>query len=181
MGHAAADVLHGEAAPSGKRAATFPGHSGQCPMYCAHPSTGRPGGKSKFTSRYLDAPLEPVYPFGYGLSYTTFKYSQLSVEESGETLEICFFLENTGSRDGTEVAQLYAQDVTASIVRPVRELKGFQRVPLKAGEKKQVMFCIVKSSLGFYDNCGVYRLEPGLFRFFAGGDSSASLSAEIRI
>lgn len=181
MGHAVADVLYGDAAPSGKLAATFPGHSGQCPMYFAHPSTGRPGGKGKFTSRYLDAPLEPVYPFGYGLSYTTFKYSQLSVEERGETLEIRFFLENTGSRDGTEVAQLYAQDVTASIVRPVRELKGFQRVALKAGEKKQVRFCIAKSGLGFYDNCGVYRLESGLFRFFVGSDSNAGLSAEIRI
>ena len=181
MGHAVADILLGAAAPSGKLAMTFPGRSGQCPMYYNHPSTGRPGSKSKFTSRYLDAPLKPVYPFGYGMSYTSFEYSDLTVEDAGDELNICFNLKNTGDREGVEVAQLYMQDVTASIVRPVRELKGFRRVALAAGEEQKMRFALAKNQLGFYDNNGIYRVESGLFRIFVGGDSTAQLSAEIRI
>ena len=119
MGNALAAVLTGEENPSGKLASSFPSVNGQCPIYYIHPSTGRPGSKSKFTSRYLDAPFDALFPFGYGLSYTTFAYSDLKVEEEKESLRVSVQLKNTGDRKGTEAVQLYMQDVTASLVRPV--------------------------------------------------------------
>ena len=155
--------------------------TGQCPIYYNHPSTGRPGSKSKFTSRYLDAPWDALYPFGYGLSYTGFAYGDLSVKEAEDRLEIAVSLKNTGEREGTEVVQLYLQDVAASLVRPVKELKDYQRVTLAPGVEKEIRFMLPKQSMGFYDNQGQYRLESGLFRIFVGGSSRETLLQEIEI
>ena len=181
MGNAVASVLFGDKAPSGKLSSSFPYVNGQCPIYYNHPSTGRPAGKSKFTSKYLDAPAEALFPFGYGLSYTTFAYDGLRVEEKEDHLEICVKVANAGERAGVEVAQLYMQDVAASLVRPVRELKGYKRVELAPGEEKEVSFVLDKKDMGFYDNTGKYRLEDGLFRIFAGTNSVDALAAEITV
>ena len=181
MGDAVAAALLGDVNPCGKLSSSFPAVTGQCPVYYNHPSTGRPGSKSKFTSRYLDAPWDALFPFGYGLSYTSFAYDNLRVEENGEKLEIAVTLRNTGDRAGTEVAQLYIQDVAASLVRPVKELKDYCRLELQPGEEREVRFTLPKKDLGFYDNEGKYRLESGLFRVFVGGSSRDVLERELRI
>ena len=181
MGNAVAKVLLGDTVPSAKLSASFPYVNGQCPLYYNHPSTGRPAGKSKFTSKYLDAPAEALFPFGYGLSYTTFAYSDLRVAEKEDHLEIRVKIANTGSVAGVEAAQLYMQDVVASLVRPVRELKGYQRVHLEAGEEKEVTFELRKGEMGFYDNTGKYCLEDGCFRIYAGTNSRDLLMQEIRV
>ncbi len=181
MGEAVASVLLGDVNPSGKLSSSFPAVTGQCPVYYNHPSTGRPGSKSKFTSRYLDAPWDALYPFGHGLSYTSFAYEKLLVEETTDVLEISVLLKNTGERVGTEVAQLYFQDVSASLVRPVKELKDYQRVTLAPGENREIRFTLPKKAMGFYDNDGHYRLESGLFRIFVGGSSRETLQQEIEI
>ena len=180
MGDAVAEALLGDVNPSGKLS-SFPAVTGQCPIYYNHPSTGRPGSKSKFTSRYLDAPWDALYPFGHGLSYTSFDYSELRVSEADDALEIAVHLKNTGERAGTEVVQLYIQDVAASLVRPVKELKDYCRLSLAAGEEREIRFSLPKASLGFYDNEGKYRLEDGLFRIFVGGSSRDVLERELRI
>ncbi len=181
MGDAVAAALFGDVNPSGKLSSSFPSVTGQCPVYYNHPSTGRPGSKSKFTSRYLDAPWDSLFPFGYGLSYTTFAYDDLTVEEDGDTLNISVRLKNTGDRAGIEVAQLYMQDVAASLVRPVKELKDYQRVALEPGEEKTLSFRLPKKDMGFYDNSEKYLLEDGLFRIFVGGSSRDCLMQEIRV
>lgn len=181
MGNAVAKVLFGDVNPSGKLASSFPSVSGQCPMYYNHPSTGRPGSNSKFTSRYLDAPFEALYPFGYGLSYTTFAYDELEVEEQDEELKITVSVKNTGERTGTETVQLYMQDVTASLVRPVKELRDFAKVELASGEEKRVELTLKKAEMGFYNNQGQYVKEDGLFRIYVGGNSKECLCKEIRI
>ena len=181
MGNAVAKVLLGDVNPSGKLASSFPSVSGQCPMYYNHPSTGRPGSNSKFTSRYLDAPFEALYPFGYGLSYTTFAYDGLEVEELDEELKVTVSVKNTGDRTGTEIVQLYMQDVTASLVRPVKELRDFAKVELAPNEEKCVELTLKKAEMGFYDNQGQYVKEDGLFRIYVGGNSKDCLCKEIRI
>ena len=181
MGDAVAAALLGDINPSGKLSSSFPAVTGQCPVYYNHPSTGRPGSKSKFTSRYLDAPWDVLFPFGHGLSYTSFVCSDLQVSEAGDSLEVAVSLKNTGEREGTEVVQLYVQDVSASLVRPVKELKDYRRVSLAPGEEQEIRFTLPKTALGFYDNEGHYRLESGLFRIFAGGSSRDTLEAEIRL
>lgn len=181
MGDAVAAALLGDVNPSGKLSSSFSAVTGQCPVYYNHPSTGRPGSKSKFTSRYLDAPWEALYPFGYGLSYTGFAYDDLQIHKIGKCLEITVRVRNTGERTGTEIAQLYTQDVSASLVRPVKELKDYRRIELKPGEEKKVIFVLPLDSLGFYDNEGKYRLEDGLFRFFVGGSSRDCMMKELRI
>ena len=181
MGDAVAAALLGDVNPSGKLSSSFPSVTGQCPVYYNHPSTGRPGSKSKFTSRYLDAPWDSLFPFGHGLSYTTFAYDDFAVEEDGDALAITVRLKNTGGRAGTEVAQLYMQDVAASLVRPVKELKDYQRVALEPGEEKTLSFRLLKKDMGFYDNSGRYLLEDGLFRIFVGGSSRDCLMQEIRL
>ena len=181
MGDAVAAALLGDVNPSGKLSSSFPAVTGQCPVYYNHPSTGRPGSKSKFTSRYLDAPWDVLFPFGHGLSYTSFVCSDLQVSEAGDSLEVAVSLKNTGEREGTEVVQLYVQDVSASLVRPVKELKDYRRVSLAPGEEQEIRFTLPKTALGFYDNEGHYRLESGLFRIFAGGSSRDTLEAEIRL
>lgn len=181
MGNAVADVLFGDVNPSGKLASSFPAVSGQCPVYYNHPSTGRPAGASKFTSKYLDAPLDALYPFGYGLSYTSFKYSNLCVDEKSDCMDISVMLKNTGNVKGTEVAQLYMQDVTASLVRPVKELKDYKRIILEPGEEIKLHFSLKKQDMGFYDNNGKYLLEDGLFRIFVGGNSKDTLMQETTV
>ncbi len=180
-GPAILDVLFGDVNPSGKLTATFPAASGQCPMYYAHINTGRPGGKSKFTSKYLDAPVEPIYPFGYGLSYTTFAYDNLAAEQTGEAVHVSVSVTNTGSRDGDEIVQCYVQDTAAKRVRPVRQLKGFEKVSLRAGETKTVDFVIPFAELSYYD----WNMEEvpceGILKVYVGGDSRAELTQEIRI
>lgn len=181
MGNAVAEILAGDVNPSGHLASSFPSVTGQCPVYYNHPNTGRPEGKSKFTSRYLDAPSAALYPFGYGLSYTSFSYDNLIVTEKKEVLEISISVRNTGGRRGTEVVQLYMRDVTASIVRPVKELKDFQRVELEPGEEKTVVFHLSKYRMGFYDNEGKYCLENGTFYIYVGGNSRVCLEKRIDI
>jgi beta-glucosidase len=181
MGNAIAEVLFGEKNPEGKLTSTFPVMTGQCPIYYNHPNTGRPGSRSKFTSRYLDAGYEPLYVFGYGLSYTDFSYSDLGITDSGDALEIRVSVQNTGACKGRETVQLYMQDVTASLVRPVRELKDFAKVELDANETKQVEFCLKKQNMGFYDNQGKYVCEDGLFRIYVGGNSRDCLMQECEV
>lgn len=181
MGNAVARVLSGDVNPEGRLSSSFPAVTGQCPVYYNHPNTGRPASKSKFTSRYLDAPFDSLYPFGYGLSYTTYAYSDLTVKEEEDALDISVKVTNAGDRDGRETVQLYMQDVAASLVRPVKELKGFEKVSLAAGETKKIRFSLKKADMGFYDNERNYHLEDGLFRIYAGGSSRDCLMQEIRL
>lgn len=181
MGNAITNVLFGEVNPSGKLASTFSSVNGQEPLYYNHPSTGRPGSKSKFTSKYLDAPIEPCFPFGYGLSYTTFEYSDLKLTETADEVIATFTLTNVGDVAGTEVAQLYMQDVTASLVRPVKELKGYERITLEAGQSKEMKLSLRKCDMGFYNNNGKYVCEDGLFRIYVGGNSRDTMVEEIRV
>lgn len=181
MGHAVANILSGKAAPEGKLSSSFPAVTGQCPVYYNHPSTGRPASGSKFTSKYLDAPLDSLYPFGHGLSYTRFSLSDLQVEENQGTLTISAAVENVGSRTGTETVQLYVQDVSATLVRPVKELKDFEKVRLASGEKTEIRFELSKKDMGFFDNQRNYRLEDGLFRIFVGSNSRECISHEINV
>ncbi len=181
MGSAVAKVLLGEKNPEGRLASSFPAVTGMCPIYYNHPNTGRPGGRSKFTSRYLDAGFEALYPFGYGLSYTTYAFSDLQVEEQPDALQVTVNVSNTGKVAGVETVQLYMQDVTASIVRPVKELKGFAKVQLAPGETRPVSLTLQKSDMGFYNDAGTYLLESGLFRIFVGGNSRDCLCQEVSI
>jgi beta-glucosidase len=181
MGNAIAEVLFGEKNPEGKLTSTFPVMTGQCPIYYNHPNTGRPGSRSKFTSRYLDAGYEPLYVFGYGLSYTDFSYSDLHVVDRGDALEIQVCVKNTGKCSGRETVQLYMQDVAASLVRPVRELKDFAKVELEANEAKLVEFCLEKKNMGFYNNQGKYVCEDGMFRIYVGGSSKECLMQECEV
>ena len=174
-GSAVLDILFGDANPSGKLTATFPYASGQCPVYYAHIQTGRPGGKSKFTSKYIDTPLDPVYPFGYGLSYTKYEYSGLQVRCEESAFRIHVSVKNVGCRDGEEIVQCYVQDKTAKRVRPIRQLKAFEKVLIEAGETKSVEFIIPFTELGYYDWNMNYVIDPGEFVFYAGGDSNCSL------
>lgn len=150
-------------------------------MYYNAPKTGRPGSKSKFTSRYLDAPVEPLYPFGFGLSYTSFAWSDMKVKENTDTLEVTVTLENTGDRRGSEVVQLYMHDVAASLVRPKKELKGFCKVTLDSGEKRDVTVSMEKAQMGFYDDDMNYWLEDGKFILYVGGNSRDCLSETVDV
>lgn len=181
MGNAIAHILSGKKNPEGKLSSSFPAMTGQCPIYYNHPNTGRPAGNFKFTSRYLDAPFTALYPFGYGLSYTSFEYSDLAVSDEKDLLKISVKVRNTGDREGTETVQFYMQDVAASIVRPVKELKGFEKVTLAAREEKTITYELSKTKMGFWNNQGKYLLEDGLFRIYAGSDSATELSKEIRV
>lgn len=181
MGNAVASVLFGEHNPEGKLAASFPTVTGQCPIYYDHPSTGRPGGKSKFTSKYLDTSHEAVFPFGYGLSYTVFAYSDMQVNETKHSLNISVTVTNTGHVEGIETVQLYMRDVTASIVRPVKELKGFEKVKLQPKESKTVTIELIKENMGYYNNKAEYVMEDGIFILYVGGNSRDCLAEEIII
>ncbi len=181
MGNAVAEVLFGDYNPSGKLCCTFPAMVGQCPRYYNHPNTGRPGAKSKFSSRYLDAPLQPLYPFGYGLSYTTFVYENLSVVEEKDALQIKLELKNIGTYAGEETVQVYIRDVTASLVRPIKELKAFKKVFMAPGKKETLQIEVMKDTLGFYDDDMNYRLESGEFHIYVGTNSEECLKATVEI
>ncbi len=182
------DVLFGDVNPSGKLPATFPRSVGQIPLFYNHKNTGRPllGDKfEKFRSNYLDVPNTPLYPFGYGLSYTTFDYGDVRLSASEMTadgsIEATVRLTNSGRRDGVEVVQLYIRDRVGSSTRPVQELKGFQRVALKAGESRDVSFTIDVSLLKYYDFDLRYVAEPGEFDVMIGGASDAVKQASFTL
>ncbi|MGN1226656.1 MAG: fibronectin type III-like domain-contianing protein, partial [Candidatus Cryptobacteroides sp.] len=166
---------------------------GQIPIYYAHKNTGRPlGGPDgtdkwfvKFRSNYLDVDNDPVYPFGYGLSYTDFSYSPVSLSSETMTadgkIKASVRVSNTGKRAGKEVVQLYIQDVKASTSRPVRELKGFEKISLEPGESRTVEFVIGIDALEFWNQQMVYGAEAGRFKVYIGGDSTTSNSAEFEL
>ncbi len=189
-GDAIADVLFGKAAPSGKLTVTMPQAIGQVPMYYNHLNTGRPvpeGAKNyrKYQSNYLELRNDPLYPFGYGLTYTTFNYSDLSLSSAvmaaDGSIEASVTVTNTGKRDGDEIVQLYIHQQAASVARPVKELKGFQRIQLKAGEKRKVTFRIGRKQLQYYDAEGNSVLEPGVFDVIIGSDSRRVSTATLRV
>ncbi len=177
--YAISDVLFGDVNPSGKLTATFPQNVGQIPLFYNHKNTGRPLQEGrwfeKFRSNYLDVSNEPLYPFGYGLSYTTFAYSDIhlsSTEMSADgELTATVTVTNTGSRDGAEVVQLYIRDLVGSVTRPVKELKGFEKIFLKAGESRKVSFSITPELLKFYNYDLQFVCEPGDFDVIIGGNS----------
>jgi beta-glucosidase len=185
-GHAVADILSGAVNPGGKLPVTFPRSVGQLPIYYAHENTGRPADPSdKNTSKYLDLPSTPEFEFGFGLSYTTFDISGLTlsptkvpangIRSGRSTVEVKATVTNTGGRPGDEVVQLYLRDPVASVAQPVRRLRGFSRVTLGAGESKTVVFRLGAQDLGFHDSDGRLVVEPGSFDVFVGNSSSAEL------
>ena len=200
-GPAIADILFGKVNPSGKTPVTFPRMSGQVPIYYAQHKTGRPANPTEMLideipveagqtsvgcrSFYLDAGNSPLFPFGYGLSYTTFEYSNLSLASdkltAQDTLSISFTLKNTGKYDGTEVVQLYVQDKVGSITRPVKELKRFQRVTLKAGESTQVSLSLPVFELAFWGYDMNYTVEPGDFTLWVGTNSAEGLTKDFSV
>jgi len=178
-GNAIADVLFGEYNPSGKLTATFPRNVGQVPIYYSYKNTGRPQPTvnwQKFVSAYLDAPNTPLYPFGYGLSYTKFEYSDLKLSDtvmrSNGKITATINVKNTGNYDGEETVQLYIRDMVGSVTRPVKELKGFQKVYIQKGQAKQVSFSITNEELKFYNSDLKHVSEPGEFKVFIGTNSS---------
>lgn len=188
-GNSIADVLFGKVNPSGKLSATFPQNVGQVPLYYAHKNTGRPlaEGKwfEKFRSNYLDVSNDPLYPFGFGLSYTTFNYSDVKLSANtltkGKSITASVTLSNTGKYDGKEVVQLYIRDLVGSITRPVKELKGFQKVALKVGESKTISFNISENDLKFYNSDLKFVAEPGDFEVFIGTNSRDAKAASFSL
>jgi beta-glucosidase len=185
-GNAIGDVLFGDVNPSGKLTTTFPQNVGQIPLYYNHKNTGRPlEGKwfQKFRSNYLDVSNDPVYPFGFGLSYTNFSYSDVQLSSKSlrgnQILTASVKLTNTGTLEGKETVQLYIRDVVGSITRPVEELKGFQKIDLKAGESKTVSFKITTDDLKFYNGDLKYDWEPGEFTIMIGTNSRDVQSASV--
>jgi beta-glucosidase len=200
-GPAIADLLFGNAVPSGKTPVTFPKEVGQIPLYYAHENTGRPANRTEIlldsisveagqtslgnTSFYLDAGFDPLYPFGFGLSYTTFKYDNLKLSSNdlkkNQELTITFDLKNTGNYTGTEIAQLYVRDKAASVVRPVKELKRFERITLKPGETKSVKFTLPVEELAFWNIDMKKIVEPGDFTLWVGTNSQEGLSVDFHV
>ena len=187
-GNAIAEVLYGDYNPSGKLPMTFPKNVGQIPIYYNHYKTGRPSPKNPrdvFHSHYQDVSNEPLYEFGYGLSYTTFEYSNLKLSSNsfnkGGEMKVSFSIKNTGKYEGKEVAQLYIRDLAASIVRPVKELKGFEMVNLKPGESKELTFTIDAKMLAFYSANNRWEAESGDFKVFVGGSSNTVLESDFSL
>jgi beta-glucosidase len=186
-GDAIADVIFGDVNPSGKLSATFPQNLGQVPLFYNHKNTGRPLPEgawfTKFRSNYLDVSNDPLYPFGYGLSYTTFTYGDLQVNSNAlkenESLSVSVPVTNAGNVKGKEVVQLYIRDLVGSVTRPVKELKGFQKIELQPGETKNVTFKVTTDDLKFYNYDLVYDWEPGNFEIMAGGNSRDVKSVKI--
>ncbi|MBA2340495.1 MAG: beta-glucosidase BglX [Pyrinomonadaceae bacterium] len=185
-GNAIADVLFGDVNPGGKLPVTFPRSVGQIPLYYNHKNTGRPpDAKNKYTSKYLDVDVTPLFPFGHGLSYTQFSLTNLQlsaqrIRPDGRIIA-SVEVENTGRRAGDEVVQLYIRDVAASVTRPVRELKGFERITLRPGEWRRVSFTLTPESLGFYDRQMRFRVEPGAFKVIVGTSSVGGLEAGFEV
>jgi beta-glucosidase len=187
-GNAIGDVLFGDVNPSGKLTTTFPQNVGQIPIYYNHKNTGRPlpagAWFQKFRSNYLDVSNDPVYPFGYGLSYSNFSYDNIQLSskslKGNQTLTASVKLTNTGIREGKETVELYIQDVVGSITRPVKELKGFQKIDLKAGESKTISFQITPDDLKFYNGDLKYDWEPGDFVIMIGTNSNDVTSSSVQ-
>jgi len=185
-GNAIADILFGDVNPGAKLPVTFPRTVGQVPIYYNHMNTGRPPeAENRYTSKYYDVPWTPLFPFGYGLSYTTFKISNLRLSAPriniGGKLTVSAEVENTGRRAGDEVVQLYIRDVVASMTRPVKELKGFQRVTLQPGEKRRVEFVLGPEHLSFWNREMRYVIEPGEFRVMVGANSVDVIEASFAV
>lgn len=185
-GHAIADVLFGDFNPCGRLTVTVPRNVGQVPIYYNHKNTGRPpSADNKYSSKYLDVQWTPLYPFGFGLGYATFEYSNLRLAEARlsrkDTLEVKVDLRNTGGRVGTEVAQLYVRDAVASLTRPVRELKAFERVTLEPGATRTVILKVPVATLGFHDSRLRYVVEPGKFKVWVGPNAAEGLEAEFQV
>ena len=185
-GNATADVLFGDVNPGGKLPVTFPRAMGQIPIYYGYKNTGRPPDpNNKYTSKYLDLPNTPLFPFGYGLSYTSFRLANLRLAASSIRLDgrltVSAEVENTGARAGDEVVQLYIRDVVASITRPLKELKGFERLRLNPGEKRRVEFTLGPEHLGFYNRDMRFAVEPGEFKVYVGTNSVDGLEASFRV
>ena len=184
-GNGIADVLTGEVNPSGKLTMTFPQNLGQVPIFYNSKNTGRPIQSNdpdfKYVSRYLDSSNDPLYPFGYGLSYTSFLYSNLETKVENDKIRVTVKVANTGDRDGEEVVQLYIQDKVGTVTRPVKELKGFQKVMIKKGETKTLVFSITKDDLAFYHSDLKKFREPGEFVISVGTNSTETMSKTIEI
>ena len=186
-GYAITDVLFGDVNPSGKLSTTFPQNIGQVPIFYNHKNTGRPLGEGKwfekFRSNYLDVSNEPLYPFGFGLSYTSFSYSDIALSSASlkgdQPLTASITVTNTGKYDGKEVVQLYIRDVVGSVTRPVKELKGFQKIALKTGESKKVTFTVTPEDLKFYNYDLKYDWEPGEFHIMIGSNSKDVKKASV--
>lgn len=187
-GNAIADILFGDANPSGKLPVTFPRSLGQVPLYYSYLSTGRPVGvdpEGKWQSQYLDSPNTPLFPFGYGLSYSKFAYSNLKLSStklnSKAPIKASVDIQNTSDRAGEEVVQLYTRDLVASVARPVKELKGFQRIALAAGEKKTVEFEVKADDLRFWNRDMKFTTEPGAFKLWIGPNSAEGLETQFEL
>ncbi len=185
-GDAIAEVLAGDYNPSGKLPVTFPRSVGQIPLYYNHKNTGRPiNPKDKYTSKYLDIQNTPQFAFGHGLSYTTFAYSALRLEKSSiktsEQVRVSIDVQNTGTREGVETAQFYIRDLVASVPRPVQELRGFQKVVLKAGETKTLTFTLTPEDLMFYNRQMKRVVEPGDIKIMVGGSSDNTLTTTLKV
>ena len=185
-GHAIADVLFGDVNPGGKLPVTFPRAVGQVPIYYNHKNTGRPPDeKNKYTSKYIDVPWTPLFPFGFGLSYTQFKFGSVQLSapriRPNGSVTVSVEVENVGSRAGDEVVQLYVRDLAGSVTRPVKELKGFQRINLRPGEKRRVEFLLTPDHLGFYNREMKFAVEPGEFRIMLGPNSQDLIEAKLEV
>ncbi len=180
-GNAVCDVLFGDYNPSARLTTTFPNRTGECPTYYNHLPTGKPAAEMKYTSKYIDAPLTPLFPFGYGLSYTEYAYSGLSADVTDTGIDVTVTVKNVGAVDGEETVQVYVHDVLASRSRPVRELKAFGKVFLKAGEEKQITLTVARKDLEFYDMQLNRIFEAGDFEIFVGHDSTAPLSVKVAV
>ncbi|WP_040279546.1 beta-glucosidase BglX [Psychroserpens damuponensis] len=189
-GLAISDVLFGDVNPSGKLTATFPRNVGQIPLFYNHKNTGRPLGNDqgefeKFKSNYIDVRNEPLYPFGYGLSYTTFDYSNFTINtpsiNMNGNIEVSVDVTNSGDYDGKEIVQLYIRDVVGSVTRPVKELKGFQKVEIKKGETETITFTVTVEDLKFYNSSLDFVAEPGQFQVFVGTNSDTKLMKEFEL
>ncbi len=185
-GNAIADVLFGDYNPAGKLTITFPRNIGQIPIYYAAKNTGRPiDPENKYTSKYLDVMNTPLYPFGYGLSYTTFQYSDITLSKNeiapGAKIDVILTVTNTGNYDGEEVIQFYIRDMVASVTRPLKELRGFYKVFFKKGESKQLTFTLSAEDLKFYDKDMNWTAEPGDFKVYAGTNAQDLKEATFRL
>jgi beta-glucosidase len=185
-GFAVADVLTGAYNPAGKLTLTFPRKVGQIPIYYNMKTTGRPfDANSKYTSKYLDVPNEPLFPFGFGLSYTTFEISSPTASKKSigvkDTLLISVSVKNKGNVDGEEVVQLYIQDLVGSVTRPIKELKGFRKILLKAAQYQMVTFKITANDLRFYNEDLKFIVEKGKFKAMVGASSMDVKSVEFEL
>jgi beta-glucosidase len=185
-GPALADVLFGAVNPSGRLPITFPRNVGQIPIYYNHRNTGRPvSATDKYTSKYIDVPVTPRYPFGFGLSYTTFTYADLNVAtprlRQRDTLRVSVDVRNTGSRPGATVVQLYVRDDVGTVTRPLRELKAFQRVQLAAGESRRIELRVPVQQLAFWGPSGGFVVEAGSFHVYVGQHSAEGIEGTFQV